>query len=52
MFNHLSSSILAHRIVSEVYLLELDYANAIAVSEVGLELARRHSRNTGQSLPR
>ena len=49
-FNALSSSILAHRIVSEVYLWELDYANVIAIAEVGMELTRAHTKDTGISL--
>ncbi|KAI0027005.1 TPR-like protein [Vararia minispora EC-137] len=50
-FVYLGSSILAHRILSEAYLWELDYANTIPVAEVGLELVRQHMRNTGQDLP-
>ncbi|VDB87360.1 unnamed protein product [Peniophora sp. CBMAI 1063] len=49
-FNVLSGSILAHRVLSEVYLWEFDYANAIAVAEVGLELVRAHAKDTGTPL--
>jgi superkiller protein 3 len=50
-FNSLGSSILAHRILSQVNLWGLDYADTISVAEVGLELVRKHTRNTGQVLP-
>ncbi|KZV61771.1 TPR-like protein [Peniophora sp. CONT] len=49
-FNSLSGSILAHRILSEVYLWEVDYTSTIAVAEVGLELVRAHTKDTGISL--
>ncbi|KAI0322400.1 TPR-like protein [Amylostereum chailletii] len=49
-FTNLQDSIIAHRILSETYLWEADYENAISVAEVGLELLRRHARNTNQIL--
>ena len=44
-------SILAHRIVAEVYENEEDLENAIKVSESGLELVIRHEKNIGSKLP-
>ncbi|KAF9222633.1 superkiller protein 3 [Gyrodon lividus] len=49
-FGSLSGSLLANRIVIEVYLKELDYPSAINVAESGLELVRMHEENTGQKI--
>ncbi|KAA1474268.1 superkiller protein 3 [Dentipellis sp. KUC8613] len=49
-FSELSTSILAHRVLSSVYLWEVDYENSIAVAEVGLELVRRTVRASGKDL--
>ncbi|KIJ18985.1 hypothetical protein PAXINDRAFT_109465 [Paxillus involutus ATCC 200175] len=49
-FSSLSDSLLANRIVTEVYLQELDYPGAINVAESGLELVRRHEQNTGRKI--
>ncbi|KAH0827587.1 superkiller protein 3 [Lanmaoa asiatica] len=46
----LPNSLLANRIVTEVYLQELDYSSAINVAESGLELVRRHEQNTGRKI--
>lgn len=40
VFTTLSGSILANRIVADLYLQESDYQNAIRVAESGLELSR------------
>lgn len=37
--------------LSEVYLWDMDYPNAISVAEVGLELVRRQHQNVGKDLP-
>lgn len=50
-FGGLSTSILAHRILAEVYLWDLDYQNAISVAEVGIDLARRQRQDTGSDIP-
>ncbi|KAI0051258.1 TPR-like protein [Auriscalpium vulgare] len=47
----LQTSIFSQRVVSEVYLWELEYANAISVSELGLELVRKQTDDTGTDLP-
>jgi superkiller protein 3 len=44
------SSILAHRILASVYLLEADYANAITVAERGLELVSRFEVDNGTTM--
>ncbi|KAG9316442.1 superkiller protein 3 [Chiua virens] len=49
-FGLLPDSLLASRIVSEVYLQELDYASVVGVVESGLELVRRHEHNTGRKI--
>ncbi|KAI9442528.1 TPR-like protein [Lactarius indigo] len=46
----LESSIIARRVMSEVYLLDQDYPAAISVSEAGLELVNRYRSNTGSDL--
>ncbi|KAI0305418.1 TPR-like protein [Multifurca ochricompacta] len=43
-------SILAHRVMSEVYLQDRDYQATITVSEAGLELVTRHRDDTGSDL--
>jgi superkiller protein 3 len=45
-----STSILAHRIVAEAYLTELDYENAIKVADSGLELVRKAESDYGKPL--
>ncbi|KAI0644651.1 TPR-like protein [Trametes meyenii] len=50
MFSNLNDSILAHRIVAELYEQEFDYENMIKVSESGLELVRRSEQNWGRPL--
>ncbi|KAI0674837.1 TPR-like protein [Trametes maxima] len=50
MFSSLNESILAHRIVAEIYEQEFDYENMIKVSESGLELVRRSEQNWGRPL--
>ncbi|KAF8270248.1 TPR-like protein [Lactarius quietus] len=46
----LASSIIAQRIMSEMYLLDQDYQATISVCEAGLELVKRHRNNTGSDL--
>ncbi|KAH9058809.1 TPR-like protein [Lactarius vividus] len=46
----LESSIIARRVMSEVYLLDQDYQAAISVSEAGLELVNGYRNNTGSEL--
>ena len=48
----LPRSIFAHRILSEVYLYEEDYQNAIPVAEKGLSLVVRHEASTAVKLPK
>ncbi|CAL1707991.1 unnamed protein product [Somion occarium] len=50
-FDDLSHSILAHRIVAEVYENTVDLENAIKVAESGLELVLRHEKDVGSGLP-
>ncbi|KAI0633616.1 TPR-like protein [Trametes polyzona] len=49
-FTDLGDSILAHRIIAELYEQDADYENAIKVSESGLELVRRSEENWGRPL--
>ena len=49
-FASLSDSVLAHRIIAELYEQEADYENAMKVSESGLELVRRIEQNWGRPL--
>lgn len=49
-FGSLADSILAHRIVAEIYQSEEDLENTIKVAESGLELVRRAERDSGKSL--
>ena len=46
----MSDSILAHRIIAELYEQDADYENAIKISESGLELVRRVEQNWGRPL--
>ena len=46
----LVNSLIATRLLADVYLREADYANAIKVAESGLELTRRAETNHGKSL--
>ena len=48
----MSDSVLAHRIIAELYEQDADYENAIKVSESGLELVRRVEQNWGRPLKR
>ncbi|TBU40919.1 TPR-like protein [Dichomitus squalens] len=50
VFSSLNGSILAHRIIAELYEQDTDYENAIKVSESGLELVRRVEQNWGRPL--
>lgn len=47
-FAELGDSLLAHRIVAQLYEQDSDYENAIKVSESGLELVRRAELNWGR----
>lgn len=49
-FSSLSDSILAHRIIGELYQQEADYENTIKVSESGLELVNRAEQNWGRPI--
>ncbi|KAH9858634.1 TPR-like protein [Lenzites betulinus] len=49
-FSDLSNSILAHRIIADLYEQDADYENAIKVSESGLELVRRSEQNWGRPM--
>ncbi|KIK27908.1 hypothetical protein PISMIDRAFT_27774 [Pisolithus microcarpus 441] len=49
-FGSQQDSILATRVVVEVYSKELDYLSVIHVAESGLELVKKHERNTGYKL--
>ncbi len=46
----LNDSVLAHRIVAELYEEDADHENAIKISESGLELVRRIEQNWGRPL--
>ncbi|KAL5507335.1 SKI3 [Sanghuangporus vaninii] len=46
----LPDSVLAHRILCDIYIAEEDYQNCIAASEKGLQLVRRHEIDTGIDL--
>ncbi|KIJ39435.1 hypothetical protein M422DRAFT_32689 [Sphaerobolus stellatus SS14] len=50
--SELPKSILAHRIVAELYQIENDYENAIKTAEAGLFIIRSAEINYGKSLPR
>ncbi|KAI0371043.1 TPR-like protein [Pilatotrama ljubarskyi] len=49
-FTSLNDSLLAHRIITQLYEQDADYENAIKLSESGLELVRRSEQNWGRSL--
>ena len=49
-FPNLQDSLLAHRILGNIYLLEEDYQNAISVSEKGLQLVRKYEVESGKNL--
>jgi superkiller protein 3 len=46
----LSSSIIAHRILADVYVRDFDYQNAIKAAERGLELVSRSEIDNGKKL--
>ncbi|EJD03262.1 TPR-like protein [Fomitiporia mediterranea MF3/22] len=46
----LPDSILAHRMLCDIYVIEEDYQNTIAASEKGLQLIARHRIDTGTDL--
>ncbi|KAL4253450.1 hypothetical protein ABKN59_002079 [Abortiporus biennis] len=49
-FADLPSSLIAHRIVAELYEHDADYENAMKVAENGLELVRQHEKNFGKPI--
>ncbi|KAI0356305.1 TPR-like protein [Trametes cingulata] len=49
-FTSLEDSLLAHRIITQLYEQDADYENAIKLSESGLELVRRSEQNWGRPL--
>ncbi|KAH7888376.1 superkiller protein 3 [Phlebopus sp. FC_14] len=49
-FALLPDSLLANRVVTEVYLQESDYPSVLNVAESGLELVRGHGQNTGRKI--
>ena len=49
-FAALGDSILAHRIVADIYLSEVDYQNTIKTVESALKLLQRKETNTGEIL--
>ncbi|RPD63776.1 TPR-like protein [Lentinus tigrinus ALCF2SS1-6] len=49
-FTSLGNSILAHRIIAELYEQDADYENAIKVAESGLELVRLVEQNWGRPI--
>ncbi|KAI0063698.1 superkiller protein 3 SKI3 [Artomyces pyxidatus] len=48
---NLQTSIIAQRILAEVYLWEMDYQNAMLTAEAGLDLVRRQVEDTGTDIP-
>jgi superkiller protein 3 len=50
-FDHLSSSLLAHRIFAQIHLLEQDYPNAISVCNEGVALLSKLERRIGTPFP-
>lgn len=52
LFPAVRNSILAHRIVAEIYQSEEDHENTIKVAEDGLEVAEREQQNRAISLTR
>ncbi|KAG6862290.1 hypothetical protein C0995_015987 [Termitomyces sp. Mi166 len=51
-FATVPNSNIANRVLSELYVTELDYQNAIKAAESGLELLNRHEKSTSRKLPR
>ena len=51
-FNHLRESIIAHRIVTEVYEQEYDLPNAITTAQNGLALVLKMEENIGRAMPK
>ena len=51
-FSATPDSLIATRILTDVYLNELDYPNAVKVAESSLELLHRAETSTGRKLPR
>lgn len=49
-FGSLQDSLLATRVVVDVYLQERDYLSVIHVAESGLELVKKYEENTGRKL--
>lgn len=47
----LNESILGHRLVSEVYLDQMDYSTAVSTAENGLRLLKRVEIDIGRTLP-
>ncbi|KAF8757237.1 Tetratricopeptide repeat [Rhizoctonia solani] len=47
----LPKSIIAHRIVGDVYTADGDHKNAIRIAEAGINLVKRAENNTGKKLP-
>ncbi|KAG6878535.1 hypothetical protein C0993_004433 [Termitomyces sp. T159_Od127] len=43
---------IATRVLSELYVTEVDYQNAMKAAESGLELLNRYEKSTGRKLPR
>ncbi|KAH0589327.1 hypothetical protein H2248_005088 [Termitomyces sp. 'cryptogamus'] len=51
-FAAVPNSSVANRVLSELYVTELDYENAVKVAESGLQLLNIQERSTGRKLPR
>ncbi|KAF9456626.1 TPR-like protein [Collybia nuda] len=51
-FPLIPDSVLASRILADLYLNEMDYENAIKVAKNGLEILYRKENSTGRKLPR
>ncbi|KAF8739668.1 Tetratricopeptide repeat, partial [Rhizoctonia solani] len=47
----LPKSIIAHRIVGDIYTADGDHKNAIRIAEAGINLVKRAENNTGKKLP-
>jgi superkiller protein 3 len=52
IFSHMSDSILAHRIMAELYIQQENFEDAIKAAESGLELAKRSESSTGKAMPK
>ena len=48
----LPNSLISNRVVSELYINELDYENAIKAAENGLKVAAKSEAGAGWRLPR